>query len=539
MTGNEPMPARSTAAMLSLTLAASGSLAAVSFVATVDASVRQALPREAVAERAANAGPIGLPDVEGGYATTHLLVRWKAGVRPTGDGKATIGLEPRARRGSLAASITEANRLLAGAGAIGVRAQFPNLRDRATAARLGLDRVYRIELPIGSDTPALAAALRALGGIVESVELDGIGGLAGVPNDPEFIQQFAMHNIGQTVNGVPGTPDADIDAPEAWDLVAERNIDTSTVTIAVLDSGVNAHAQLAGRILPGFNIPDNSTITVDECQSHGTHVSGIIAATGNDGAGTAGLAWQARIVPYVVVNPCTGFESSVATALTMATDAGHRVASMSLQFYAGTQTLRDAVLYAAANDVIMIAAAGNNNNGAIAFPGRWPEVICVASVTNTDAKSNFSNFGPEVDLAAGGTDIRSLVGTSTYGFKSGTSQATPSVTGTIALMLAWNPTLSAGEVRDILTGTAVDIGAPGFDPITGFGRVNAHAALLATPNPLPADLNNDGSVGPNDLAILLDFWGACADCDGACVADLDGDCLVGPTDLAILLGSWG
>jgi subtilisin family serine protease len=163
----------------------------------------------------------------------------------------------------------------------------------------------------------------------------------------------------------------------------------------------------------------------------------------------------------------------------------------------------------------------------------------VASVTNTDAKSSFSNFGPEVDLAAGGTDIRSLVGTSTYGFKSGTSQATPSVTGTIALMLAWNPTLSAGEVRDILTGTAVDIGAPGFDPITGFGRVNAHAALLATPNPLPADLNNDGSVGPNDLAILLDFWGACADCDGACVADLDGDCLVGPTDLAILLGSWG
>ncbi len=523
------MPARP-AATLALVLTAACSLSAVTAVGGP------------LAGQAAPAGPIGLPDVEGGYATTHLLVRWKAGVRAEGGlqgGPARIAAVGAAPARARAGAIAEANRLLARAGATRIAPQFPNLRDQATATRLGLDRVHRIDLPVGSDTPALAAALRRLGSIVESVELDGIGGVAGVPNDPDFVQQYALDNIGQTINGIAGTPDADIDAPEAWDLVAERNIDTSTVTIAVLDSGVNAHTQLAGRILPGFNIPDNTTVTADECSSHGTHVSGIIAASGNDGVGTAGLAWQAKIVPYVVVNPCTGFESSVATALIMATDAGHRVASMSLQFYSGTQTLRDAVLYAAANDVVMIAAAGNNNNGAIAFPGRWPEVICVASVTNTDAKSSFSNFGPEVDLAAGGSDIRSLIGTSSYGFKSGTSQATPSVTGTIALMLAWNPTLSATEIRDILIATAVDIGAPGFDPITGFGRVNAHAALLATPNPLPADLNGDGSVGPNDLAILLGFWGACADCDGGCVGDLDGDCAVGPTDLAILLGSWG
>jgi subtilisin family serine protease len=485
----------------------------------------------------AGRGPVGLPDVEGGFASTHIFVRVKAGVLPMNgaDGRLTF-----ASGSTTKAMARKAAEALAVAKAIQATPFFAGVADRTMATSLGMDRVYRIDVPDGTDTPTLVRRLQPLTLLFDRVELDGIGGLAGsVPNDPEFANQYAFHNTGQTIAGVPGVVDADIDAPEAWQLAVERGLDTSTVSIAVLDSGVNQHVQLAGRILPGFNIPDNNTITVDECSSHGTHVSGIIAATGNDAVGSTGLAWQAKIAPYVVVNPCSGFESSVATALTMATDAGYRLVNMSLQYYTGTQTLHDAVLYAYQHDVIMVAAAGNNNNSLIAFPGRWPETICVAATTNANTKASFSNFGPEVDVCAGGNVIRSLTGTTGYGDKNGTSQATPAVTGTIALMLAWNPELTPDEARQILIDTAVDIGPGGFDDSFGYGRVNAYAALLSTPVANPQDLNHDGSVGPADLAILLGAWGVCADCDGGCAADFDGDCMVGPSDLAILLGAWG
>jgi subtilisin family serine protease len=477
------------------------------------------------------------PDVEGGYATDHVLVRVLPGVRfeRRGDGWRVVdGRRFPAPRVVLDRTV----RTLAAARTTVVERVFPTLAHAERGAALGLDRVFRVGVPRGTDTPALARALGA-SGLFDRVELDGIGGLAGsVPNDPEFALQYGLHNVGQLIGGIPGVVDADVDAPEAFSLVAGLGIDTSTVTIAVLDSGINQHVQLAGRVLPGWNIPLNSSVTSDGCQSHGTHVSGILAATGNDGVGTAGLAWQAKLVPYVIVNPCSGFESWVATGLVMATDAGHRLVNMSLQYFAGTQTLRDAVLYADAADVVMVAAAGNQGGPNLSFPARWPETIAVAALTNTDLPASFSNFGAEVDFAAAGNAVRSLAGVSSYDTKNGTSQATPHVTGTIALMLARNPSLTSDEIRAILQATAVDVGAPGWDDKTGWGRVNAAAALAAVPAPMPADLDGDGAVGPSDLAILLGAWGSCADCDGACQADLDGDCAVGPSDLALLLGGW-
>ncbi|MDZ4754776.1 MAG: S8 family serine peptidase [Phycisphaerae bacterium] len=480
-------------------------------------------------------------DVEGGYASGHVLVRLKPGVRPgkLADGRLTFtgGAGNRIVAGAASAAMAQT---LSAAKASAVTRLIPQFAYPQVAARLGLDRVYRLEVPAGTDTPALVRALAKATVLVESAELDGIGGVAGaLPNDPELVNQFGMHNTGQMISGTPGLVDADIDAPEAWTLVASLGIDTSTVTIAVLDSGVNQHVQLAGRILPGFNVPQNSNDTTDVCQSHGTHVSGILAATGNDGVGTAGCAWSAKLTPYVVVNPCTGFESWVATALTLATDEGHRLVNMSLQYTSGTQALHDAVLYAAAADVIMVAATGNAGSGNVAYPAKWPETIAVAALTNTDSVASFSNFGPEVEFAAAGQNVRSLIGTTSYGDKNGTSQATPFVTGTIALMLARNPNLTAAEVRAILQATAVDINTPGVDVKTGYGRVNAAAAILATPSPMPADLDGDGSVGAADLALLLGAWGLCSGCDGECAADLDNDCIVGAADLAILLGSWG
>jgi thermitase len=409
----------------------------------------------------------------------------------------------------------------------------PAPRRPEVAARVGLDRYWTLDLPAGTDTVRLATRLAALGTLVDHAEPDGVGGTAAdLPNDPSFFLQYGLHNTGQTIGGIVGVPDADIDAPEAWSILPVG----APPTIAVLDSGIDQHVELSGRLLPGVNVPDGTTITADECAGHGTHVAGILAATRDNGVGIAGIADEALLKPWVVVDGCTGFESWVATALTQAADEGHRLVSMSLQYYTGTAALRSAVKYAAELGVIMVAAAGNNGNANVAFPGRWPETICVAALRPDDQPWPSSNFGPSIEFAAAGVSVYSLSGTSSYANKSGTSMAVPHVTGTIALMLARNPNLTLAEVRAILAATATDVFEPGFDQRTGFGRINAYAALLATP--LPGDLDGDGAIGPTDLAILLGSWGPCDDCDGECLPDLDGDCQVGAADLAILLGAW-
>lgn len=423
--------------------------------------------------------------------------------------------------------------ILGEARATAPRRVAPAPRHPEIAARLGLDRYWTIDLPAGTDTDRVATRLAALGTIVDHAEPDGVGGTAAdLPSDPSFFLQYGLHNTGQTVGGIVGVPDADIDAPEAWSILPLG----APPVIAVLDSGIDPHVELSGRILPGVNVPDGTTITADECAGHGTHVSGVLAATRGNGVGIAGIADEALLKPWVVVNGCTGFESWVATALTQAADEGYRLVTMSLQYYTGTAALQAAVEYADELGVIMVAAAGNNGNANVAFPGRWPETICVAALRPDDQPWPSSNFGPSVEFAAAGVSVYSLSGTSGYATKSGTSMAVPHVTGTIALMLARNPDLTVAEVRAILAATATDVHDAGVDQRTGFGRINAYAALLATP--LPGDLDGDGAIGPTDLAILLGSWGPCDDCDGECLPDLDGDCHVGAADLAILLGAW-
>lgn len=479
-------------------------------------------------------GPVALPDVEGGYASTQILVRARPGVVPT---KAADGSWSFTRLGDAPRTAASA-RLLRDAKVGDVRALAPNPRHRERAAQLGLDRTYLVRVGAGADVVALATALGRLTTLFELVELDGIGGLAAPPNDPSYPEQYALNNTGQIVSGAPGTPGADINGPEAFDLAASLGLNTSSIVVGSLDSGINPHDELAGRILPGINVPDGTTITTDECSSHGTHVAGIVGAAGNNALGVAGLAWQVQFKPYVVVNGCNGPESAVATALIAATDDGVKLVNMSLQYFQGSTALKNAVQYAAAADVVMVAATGNAGSSSISFPARWPETIAVGATNQFDVRWSGSNFGPEIDLVAPGFSVLSLTNTNTYGTKTGTSMAVPHVTGTIALMLAKNPTLTPDDVRNILQSTAKDLGTPGFDNEYGFGRLDAFAALAATPSPFPADLDGDGSVGPADLGILLGAWGACADCDAGCDADLDGDCAVGAQDLGILLGSW-
>ncbi|MSR17622.1 MAG: hypothetical protein EXS00_00375 [Phycisphaerales bacterium] len=397
------------------------------------------------------------------------------------------------------------------------------------AQQLGLDRWYQATIPEIADPTAVAAVLKAQCDQVEVAESDPLGELSDlIPNDPLFNLQYALQNTGQ----LAGTVNADINATGAWSLTTG----SPDVVIGFLDGGVAQHSELSGRILPGWNIPTGSDVIIDQCSSHGTHVMGIALAAGNNGNGIAGVNWSAKGMPVIVVTNCTGQESWLADGLIWAVDHGAHVVNMSVQYSTGTTYMHDAVLYGVALDIPMVASTGNSAS-IVAFPARWAETIAVSGSNQTDTRWASSNYGPEVDIAAPANQVYSCVNTSTYGYKSGTSMAAPHVAGTIALMMAAYPAITSAQVRAALETTAHDIESVGFDNFTGWGRLDAAAAVAAAIALRPvADLDGDGVVSAPDLAILLSAYGACPSCD--CGADFNNDCAVDGGDLSELLVQW-
>ena len=408
-------------------------------------------------------------------------------------------------------------------------AELAFARDRRLVRELGLDRLFTMELEGPVDESALIEELLGLG-VFETVELDAAGGLAGSTDDPFFGNQWGLENTGQLVGGFAGVPGADVNALEAWEITTGG----AEIVVATLDSGAYQHVDLAGRVLPGRNIPNGTGNGTDVCGSHGTAVAGIIAATGDNGTGMAGLVWDARILPVVVVDPCGGMESWVADGLVWAVDNGADVVNMSLQYSTGTDYLRDAVLYASAGGVPMIAATGNSA-GSIAYPAKWPEVIAVGGMTHIDTRWSSSNFGPEIDLVAPGYQVLSTQSVSSYVSRNGTSFACPHVSGAVALLLTLDADLSNEAIRDILNGSARDISLLGWDEGTGHGCLDVRAALdVLGSDSSVADLNGDGSVDGEDLWLVISAWGACDDCP----QDFNDDGLIDGSDLTILLSEW-
>lgn len=458
------------------------------------------------------------------WSDSHIIVRLKRGSIPLRGADGMLNFR--------APGVEDADALAAVLQALGAKAAVPipekPLADPAAAAAAGLRDWWRIELEPGMNTLAAADMVRAAWPGVEIAGVDGIGGVADVPDDPSFPTQYALRNTGQT-GGVAG---ADIRAVEAWDI-ATGNPD---IIIGVIDSGISPHPELTGRILPGINIPNGTTVSSDVC-NHGTHVAGIMAATRNNAVGIAGVCGTAKLLPVVIVNPCSGLESWVADGITWAVDNGADILNMSLQYSVGSDYLRAAVQYAAARGIPMVCATGNSN-AAVAFPARWPETVAVASVTAANVRASTSNYGPEVNIAAPGDSIYSLNSTGGYAFKSGTSMATPHITGIMALMREVNPTMTFAQMREAIDMTARDVGAAGWDIYTGHGVANAHLALQrARDTYQPADINLDGTVDGMDLAALLAAWGPCV--TASCSGDVNGDEAVDGSDLSALLAAWG
>ncbi len=323
---------------------------------------------------------------------------------------------------------------------------------------------------------------------IEYVEPNYLAHIAQTPNDPYYTQQWGLQ---------------DIHADLAWDKVTPSQ--RAKVTIAVLDTGINLnHEDLQASIVPGYNFIDNND-NPEDGHGHGTHAAGIAAAITNNGKGIAGIAGGAKIMPVKVMNDSgSGDYASIINGIRYAADNGAQVISMSLGGAGLSQAMQEAVDYAISRGASVVAASGNSNSP-VAFPGNCNGVITVGAVSNSNERASFSNYGPEMDVVAPGVNIISTFkgSASSYTLMSGTSMATPFVSGVAALVRAANPNLASTEVTKIIDQATTDLGTAGFDNYYGYGLVDANQAVdmalngqtgnpsptptpIPTPNPSPA-----------------------------------------------------
>jgi len=454
------------------------------------------------------------PDArEGSYASTHIVVE----------------LTPRFARAAETAHLTRGGQFVTAArsamsreldasfrrwGAFDIRPIFNfDFIHADLAAKHGLDRFFVLEAAPGADMPAMAADFARHTDEIAAASVDAVGGVTSVfPDDPDFDRQWGLHNDGTELGC---TEDADIDAPEAWEI--ETGEIAEPVIVAVVDSGVDPHPEFAARMVPGINTADpDPNGTGDDCTIlHGTHVAGIIAAGGNDELGMAGICWGCRIMPVDILldtqGGCSGFVSDLSEGISWAADHGAGVINMSLQ-YCGLTALQQVLLqnslnFAADLGAVLIAATGNNyycGVGQIAWPGRMSSTLAVGGITCDGTRAEVgvsanwsSNYGPEIDIVAPGDHIYSCAFGDTYQYLDGTSMATPHASGVAALIKSYVPSMPNTAILQLIKDTAVDIDAPGWDERTGRGRLNAYQALLAAPD-YPRIVQSDPPSGAID-----------------------------------------
>jgi subtilisin family serine protease len=323
-----------------------------------------------------------------------------------------------------------------------------------------------------------------------------------IPNDPYFPNQWALNNTGQT----GGTPDADIDAPEAWDITTG----SSSVVVGVIDTGIDyTHPDLDGNVwtnpgevagdgidndgngfvddVHGWDFANNDSDPFDD-NGHGTHVSGTIAAEGNNGVGVTGVSWSSKVMALkFLAADGSGSTSAAISAINYAVNMKNRGVNVRVlnNSWGGpgySSSLFTAIQNSASANMLFVAAAGNNgtnNDTTPNYPASY-DVANVISVAATDANDNlasFSNYGASsVDVAAPGVSILSTYPGNQYAYLSGTSMATPHVSGIAALGFSYVPTATYAQVRTaILNG--VDVKPQLTVKVATGGRVNALKTL--------------------------------------------------------------
>ena len=370
--------------------------------------------------------------------------------------------------------------------------KFRDGTSSAAAQRLlaGTDRVGTVShngAAVVRTSAGADALLRALRNnpLVQYAERDRALRATAVPDDPRFGELYGLHNTGQS----GGTADADIDAPEGWDAFGLGTFPTALtgVKVGIVDTGirrthedigssrvVNCAATTAGLlgIIGGDPVPQESRGCADD-NGHGTHVAGTVAATANNGRGVAGVSFTSPLAICKALHGAlgTGSTSAVANCITYLVDRGAKVISMSLGG-GSSSTLQSAVRNAANRDALLVAAAGNDGDSTANYPAAYAEVVSVAATDRNDQRASFSNANADVEIAAPGVDITSTWSTSdsAYDTISGTSMATPHVSGVAALIRSRGGAEAAARTK--LQSSVDDLGAAGRDPQFGYGRVN-------------------------------------------------------------------
>ncbi|MEA2465877.1 MAG: thermitase [Thermoleophilaceae bacterium] len=297
------------------------------------------------------------------------------------------------------------------------------------------------------------------------------------PNDSLYSTEYGLNNTGQT----GGTADADIDAPEGWDLAGLAAFpNTGGVKVGIVDTGIDqTHPDLAGKAV-GCATSYNAGLLIHngvcaDDNGHGSHVSGTISANTNNAQGVAGVAFNSPIVMCKALATAagTGLTSDIANCINWTRQQGVKVISMSLGG-GDNATLKSAVqtAYNNGNGVLLVAAAGNDGDATLNYPAAYAEVVSVAATDNKDHRASFSNANADVEIAAPGVNIQSTYAGGIYMQLSGTSMATPHVAGVAAVIADLNPTATAATLRSKLDAAVDDIGAAGRDANFGFGRVN-------------------------------------------------------------------
>jgi len=365
-----------------------------------------------------------------------------------------------------------------------------------------------------------------------------------IPNDAGFSQCWGHRNTGTS----GGLVNFDMNTSNAWSITQG----SSTIKILILETGIQQNHpdinQLVGRdfttsVVNGIagGEPSNS------CDNHGTAVAGCVTGIINNSIGTVGVAPNCKVISAKVgvsITPCNGSwqgqTSWTVNAINWGIANGVRVTNNSNDY--GTVSTAMATAYTAARNagVVNFASSGNSGNTTIGFPASTSSVNAVGASSRNGQKASFSSYGSKIAFVAPGQSIYTTdrtgadgYGASDYVAVDGTSFSSPYAAGVAALILSANASLSADQVETIMKTTCKDMGTVGFDTLTGWGMLNAEAAVIAaSPPPCVSDLNSDRVVDGSDLGKLLSSWGTAS-------SDITGDMIVDGQDLGVLLAAWG
>lgn len=349
-----------------------------------------------------------------------------------------------------------------------------------------------------------------------------------LPNDPSFTSLWGLNSTGQTINGTPSDPTADINAPEAWGVTTGD----ANFVVGVIDSGIQwNHPDLAANIwtnpgeIAGNHLDDDQNGKVDDVRGwdfysrdddpsdesgHGTHVAGTIGAVGNNGVGVVGVNWRCKLASLRFLSPDgNGTISDATFALQYAVQKGIRVTNNSWGGGNYSGSFLAALTAARTAGHLFVAAAGNDGVDTDAYP-HYPgsyeldHVLTVGAITNTNARPSYSNYGRRnVDLSAPGSSVYSTYLGSAYTWLSGTSMACPHVTGAAALLWGLYPNWTYAQVRARLVATARPAASFSGRSVSG-GVLDLAAAVASGPGanqepsvliqePLPGTYSRVGS----------------------------------------------